>query len=101
MGRGRPHDLGVGPPPGGRRVQIGPREPTLERAFRGDETLGGLFEQLHPDQSRPPGGVLAAQAHSGLHDVRRYGGGPAISGREAFGTLPAEALEEPIDRRAC
>ena len=94
MGRGRPQGLGPRPTPGRRRGQVGPREPALERALRGDGPLRVVFEQLHPDQGRPPGGVRAAQLQRGLHDVRGrgIGGGVAVTRRDALGALAAEPL---------
>ena len=102
MGRGRPHRLGPRPPPRRRRGQVGPREPALERARRGDDPLRVLVEQVHPDQGRPPGRVRAAQVQRGLHGVRGrgVGGGVRVPRRDARGARAAEPLDETVDGRA-
>jgi hypothetical protein len=102
VGSGRPHGVGLRPPPRRRRAQVGPYEPALERALRGDGPVGVVGEQEHADQGRPPGGVLAAQVQRGLHDVRGRGVGVrvAVTRRDACGALAAEPPEEAISGRA-
>ena len=63
-----PSGVGSGPPPRRRGGEIGPEEPTLERAFGGERDFGELVAQDHTDQSRPPGRMFPAEAEGRLHE---------------------------------
>jgi hypothetical protein len=101
-----------GPRPPSRRggSQVGPEEPALERAGRGDEAVGRLH-QLHADQPGAPRGMRAAQRdgvrggwiRGGLGAGRRVVGGDAAGAPEAKSpdqapdghTRQAERLGDP------
>ena len=57
-------------------------------------------EELHTDQASPPGGVLSAQAHGGLHQLGRRGlgdrGVPVIRW-DAVDAVETKPLEETAD----
>jgi hypothetical protein len=97
---GRSLCLGLGSPSRRRRGQIGAHQPALERAFRGNRPIRRFDEQLHPDQSSPPGRVRASEIEGGLHTVgrRSVGSRVAVTGRDAFEPVAAEPLKQTIDR---
>jgi hypothetical protein len=100
MRRGGPLRVAARFPAGPRRGQIGPREPTLERALGRDGPFGCLEEQLGPDQLGPPSGVLAAEVESGLHRVgrSRVHRRVSVTRWDTRGAIATEPLEEAIDR---
>jgi hypothetical protein len=75
MGRGRPVEVGASWSSRRGRRKAGSYEPTLERSLRRDGSSRRLQEELHPDQASPPGGVLSAQVHGGLHHLGGRGRG--------------------------
>jgi hypothetical protein len=102
MGHGRAPRLDSRPSAGRRRREVGPREPSAQRPRRGDWPRRVGFEELHSDELRSPGGVLAAQRDSGLHTVggRRLVPRAAVPRRQGGVAVAAEALEQAIDGRA-
>jgi hypothetical protein len=95
MRSGRPLRLGSRFPPRPRRGQIGPHEPTLERAVGGVGPFRCLEEQLRPNQFGPPRGMLAAEVESGLHRVGRCRANRRVSVPrwDARGAVATEALD--------
>jgi hypothetical protein len=102
VGRGRALRVDPRPPARRRRREVGPREPPAQRPRRGNQPCRVGFEELHSDELRPPGGVVAAEVDGGLHIVGRHDlvARAAVPRRHARGTVAPESLEQAIDRRA-
>jgi hypothetical protein len=102
MGHGRPVEPGPWWSSRRGRRQVGSNEPTLEFSLRGDMSSRRLQEELHLDQASPPGGVLSAQAHGGLH---QFGGrslgdrGAPVMRWNAVDAVETKPLEETADGR--
>jgi hypothetical protein len=103
MGRGRPVEVGSGWSSRRSRRQAGSSEPTLERSLRGDRSSRCLREELHPDHASPPGGMLSAHVHGGLHQRGGRGLGdrtvPVIRW-DAVAAVETKPLAETADGRA-